>query len=133
MKRDTYAKMYTHLSLTDELWFSPLWSYNVNRGVAQKQIYALGRGQFPFMNLGVYLHYHSLFAFLTPLHIAMDRLFEKLCMPHSRGPALSIDEAKKLNFNDLLIKVRLIFLISKNVSSYTLPPILTSWRFVPFN
>jgi hypothetical protein len=40
-------------------------------------------------------------------------------MPHSRGPALSIDEAKKLNFNDLLIKVRLIFLISKNLSPYS--------------
>lgn len=52
-KPDTYAKMYTLLSLTDQLWLSPLWSYNVNRGVAQKQIYALGRGQFPFMNLGV--------------------------------------------------------------------------------
>lgn len=37
----------------------------------------------------------------------MDRLFEVLCMPHSRAPALSIDEAKKLNFNDLLSKVNL--------------------------
>ncbi|KAG2183477.1 hypothetical protein INT43_006483 [Umbelopsis isabellina] len=34
----------------------------------------------------------------------MERLFAKLCMPQSHGPSMNIDEAKKLNFNDLLIQ-----------------------------
>jgi hypothetical protein len=41
----------------------------------------------------------------------MERLFEKLCMPSSRGPTLSVDEAKKLNFNDLLSKVSFGFVL----------------------
>lgn len=44
----------------------------------------------------------------------MERLFEKLCMPSSRGPTISVDEAKKLNFNDLLSKVSswLVFILA---------------------
>lgn len=41
----------------------------------------------------------------------MERLFEKLCMPQSHGPSMTIDEAKKLNFNDLLVKVCVIAVI----------------------